>query len=257
MTKGLRASPVPLYLQIEEDIRSRIQAGVLRPLDQVLSESELAEAFGVSRMTARKSVDRLVSEGLLFRRAGKGTFVAPEKISHSASTQISFSGAMQALGLHHSTRVLEVGLAPAPKSIASALRQPEGTRLPFLRRLRYVEGEPAALHLAFLPPSLASILDEDLEGSLNELMTNAGARVCAARDTIETVPATTEDAKLLGLRRGAPLFHIEGVGLSASLEPLRYTQALYRGDRFRFAATTASDARGLLVQIKRDGSAPP
>lgn len=254
MTKALRSSPVPLYLQIEEDVRSRIRAGELRALDRVPSELELAEGFGVSRMTARKSLDRLVGEGMLFRRPGKGTFVSPAKIAHSASTQMSFSAAMRALGLRHMTRVLDAGLVPAPDTIAAALRQPQGSPVAFVRRLRLVEGEPAAVHLAFLPHSLAGVLDRDLTGSLNELMTEMGARVCDARDTIEAVTATVEDAKLLGVRKNSPLIRIEGIGVSASREPLRYTEALYRGDRFRFGVGTEHDARGLVVELKPDGA---
>jgi len=255
MTKALRSSPVPLYLQIEEDLRSRIRAGELRPLDQVQSEIELAESFGVSRMTARKSLDRLVGEGLLFRRPGKGTFVAPEKIAHSASTRLSFSAGMSSLGLRMATRVLDAGLTPAPDAIATALRLPRGTGVAYVRRLRAVEGEPAAIHLAYLPPRLAGVLDEDLEGSLNELMIRAGARVSHARDTIEAVSATGEEAKLLGVRKGSALVRIEGVGLSASLEPLRYSEALYRGDRFRFGLAGEGEAADLRVEVKVDDAA--
>jgi GntR family transcriptional regulator len=252
MTKGLRSSPVPLYVQIEEDLRSRIRSGELRPLDQVSSELELAESFGVSRMTARKSLDRLVDEGLLFRRPGKGTFVSQGKIAHSASTRLSFSHAMHDLGFRVTTRVLDAGLIPGPAAIARALREPEGNELALVRRLRLVEGQPAAIHAAFLPQRLAGLLDQDLTGSLNDLITAAGARVLHARDTIEAVTASADEARLLKIAKGAPLVRIEGVGLSAGLEPLRYTEALYRGDRFRFRLGTDGDSRDLTVEVKLD-----
>lgn len=250
MTKGLRSSPVPLYLQIEEDVRSRIRSRELRPLDRVSSEFELADSFGVSRMTARKSLDRLVEEGLLFRRPGKGTFVSQAKIAYSASTQLSFSDAMHALGLEVTTRVLDAGLIHGPAAIARALRAPEGTELALIRRLRLVEKEPAAIHSAFLAPRLAAILSEDLSGSLNKLMTRAGGRVSHARDTIEAVAATAEEARLLKVPKGSPLTRIEGIALSAAREPLRYTEALYRGDRFRFGLGTDGDSPDLRVEFK-------
>ena len=251
MTKALRSSPVPLYLQIEEKMRSDIRSGILRPLDQVMSEKELSHSFGVSRMTARKSLDRLVQEGLLIRRAGKGTFVAPQKIAHGPSTELSFSQAMSALDLPVVTQVLDAGVILAPPAIAHALRQPESASVGFVRRLRFVDGEPAAIHLVFLPQQFVGLLSEDLTGSLNELMVRAGGRVVTSQDTIEAVSVSGEDARLLRVRKASPVIRIEGVGISASLEPLRYTEALYRGDRFRFGVGTCGTGT-LMVELKRD-----
>jgi len=230
-----RTSPIPLYIQIEEELRSSIRAGALKPLDQVDSESELSERFNVSRMTARKALDRLVGDGLLFRQPGKGTFVATPKIDYGPSQQLSFSAAMAALGLDHQTRVLDSGIAVPPARIAHALGLGMDAPTVFLRRLRSVEGQPAAIHTAYLPARFGSILDGDLTGSLTELMGSVGARVAEATDSIEAVLATGEDARLLGVASKSPLILISGVALSSSLTPLRYSEGLYRGDRFRFS----------------------
>jgi GntR family transcriptional regulator len=234
----LRASPVPLYIQIEEELRELIRGTEFGPYAKLPSEAELSERFGVSRMTARKALDRLVGDGLLFRQPGKGTFVAPPKISHGPSQQLSFSAAMRALGLRHSTRVLESGMVPAPSTIALALNLPFGTPVVFMRRLRVVEDVPAAIHMSYLPPRFAGLLQADLTGSLYDLMVGLGARIDRARDTLEAVLATKEDARILQVPVGAPLVFIRGVAYSAALEPLRYTEALYRGDRFRFGVDT-------------------
>lgn len=246
----VRASPVPLYLQIEHELRERVRSGKLKPLDRVPSEVELADGFGVSRMTARKSVDRLVADGLMFRQAGKGTFVAAGKISHSASTRMSFSGAMNALGLENSTAVLEAGLVPAPAGIGEALRDLPHASVVFVHRLRSVVGTPAAIHSSYLPSWLAAVLDADLTGSLSEAMTRLGASVVETRDTIEAVSATAEDARLLGVERGSALIRIEGLGLSVAGQPVRYTEALFRGDRFRFSLA-AKDADDFRVELKQ------
>ena len=115
----VRASPVPLYIQIDEELRGQIESGELGPLAQVPSETDLAEHFSVSRMTARKALDRLVADGMLFRQPGKGTFVAPTKIAHGASQGLSFSAAMKAQGLRCETRVLEAESIKAPSNVAS------------------------------------------------------------------------------------------------------------------------------------------
>lgn len=250
---GQRSSPIPLYVQIEEDLRGSIRSGELPPQSQIPSETELSDRFQVSRMTARKALDRLVSDGVLFRRAGKGTFVSHPKIAHRPSQQISFSAAMNALGLRHSTRVLHAGIVPAPGPVASALAVAVGSSVVMVRRLRSVEGEPAAIHASYLPAQYAPILEGDLTGSLTELMRAAGVRVAHSRDNVEAVVADHEEAGLLGVTAGAPLLLIHGAAYSATLEPLRYTQALYRGGRFRFTVDTSGPAE---LQMELTSTAP-
>jgi DNA-binding GntR family transcriptional regulator len=85
---------------------------------------------------------------------------------------------------------------------------------------------------------MAPLLERDLTQSLYGLMVSVGARVEHARDTIEAVAATGKDARLLKVAAGAPLVFIQGVAFSGAMEPLRYSEALYRADRFRFAVDT-------------------
>ena len=248
-----RASHIPLYLQIEQDLLTSIESGEFAPYTQVPSEPDLAQRFGVSRMTARKALDRLASEGIIFRRPGKGTFVAPPKISHGFTTQTSFSATVDELGLRHSTQVLGASIDPAPAVVATALKVPRGTPTVFIRRLRLIDAAPVALHSTYLPTRFARILDEDLSGSLSQLFKKIGAPIVSARDSLEAVVATGDEAQLLRLERGAPLLRLQGVGLSASDEPLRYTDALYRGDRFRFAIRGDVDLESRLVLAEAPG----
>jgi len=241
-------SPIPLYLQIEQRIRRAITLGDLAPMSRVSSELELASIFGVSRMTARKAIDRLVAEGLLFRRQGKGTFVAQPKIAHGLSTQLSFGAAMTGLGLVLSTTVLQHGMSPAPAEVASALGIVPGGSTVYIRRLRIVETEPAAIHTSYLPGGFGAILDADLRGSLTSAMADVGARVDNSRDSVEAVLASADEAEVLGVETGSPLLMIEGVAFAAGT-PVRYTKALYRGDRFKFSVDTSQPA-DLRVEIK-------
>lgn len=234
----LRASPVPLYIQIDEELRGSIESGELGPLAQVPSEAELAERFGVSRMTARKALDRLVGDGMLFRQPGKGTFVAPPKIAHGPSMGLSFSAAMRGQGLHVSTKVLETGLVRAPSSVARALGLQAGSQAVFIRRLRYLDDAPVAIHLSYLPSRLSVLIEADLTGSLSDLLAGVGARVERADDVIEAVLATGEEAALLHVAEGSPLVFIRGTAYSSSNEPVRYSEALYPGERWKFALET-------------------
>ena len=241
----VRASPVPLYIQIDEELRGQIESGELGPMAQVPSETDLAEHFRVSRMTARKALDRLVGDGMLFRQPGKGTFVAPTKIAHGASQGLSFSAAMDAQGRTTVTRVLEAELVRAPSNVTRALNLLPGAQALFLRRLRLVDGEPAAIHLSYMPGRLSALLEADLTGSLSNLMSSIGARVERSEDRVEAVLATAPEAELLAVPTGSPLVLIRGTAYSAGNEPIRYTEALYPGGRWQFSleVTRGADLR--------------
>lgn len=248
----VRASPVPLYIQIDEELRGQIESGELGPLAQVPSETDLAEHFSVSRMTARKALDRLVADGMLFRQPGKGTFVAPTKIAHGASQGLSFSAAMKAQGLSCETRVLEAETVGAPSNVARTLSLPAGGQAIFLRRLRIVDGTPAAIHLSYMPARLSALLEADLSGSLSELMSRVGARVERSEDSVEAVLATGEEARLLNVPEGSPLVLIRGTAYSSGNEPIRYTEALYPGGRWQFSLQISGEA-DLRPQLKAEG----
>ena len=254
--------PVPLYVQIEEELRLMIDSGDLRPLSKVESESTLATRLGVSRMTARKAVDRLVAEGLMFRRQGKGTFVAHPKIAHGPSQLLSFSSSMNAQSIRHTTRVLAAGLVPAPSRVVRYLRLAVGTPVIVVRRLRLVDDEPAAIHMSWVLNRYSVILQGDLTGSLTDLMKSAGGSVAYTNDGIEATVAAGEIAQLLGVPVGSALVFISGTASSSDMEPVRYSEAFYRGDRFRFRVDTTGvrnlglDHSNLRLEHKEYASVP-
>lgn len=251
-----RESPVPYYQQIADWLRDQVQRGDFGPLARVPSEFELADSFSISRTTARKALDRLVQEGVLFRRAGKGTFVTANRIAYGASTALSFSAMMSELGHRISTQVLVARLVPAPAHVALVLGVRVRSPLVCIRRLRSVEGRPAAIHTTYLQARYQAILGRDLTGSLHDAMHADGAREQETHDEIEAVAATADEARLLGIAVGSPLLLIEGVSFSAALEPLRYTEGAYRADMFRFrmGSLPLTEAR-VTVKAPADGAA--
>ena len=234
-----RSSPIPLYIQIEQGIQGLIVQGELGAGDKIPSEVVLAEHYHVSRMTARKAVDRLVSSGVLFRKQGMGTYVNSQRIHHGLSTKLSFSAAMDSLGLQHSTRVLIADLVQAPAHVLSALREMGSGQAIRIKRIRLVAGEPVALHETFVPSGYSMILEQDLTGSLTKAMTAVGAKVVTVRDTVSATLANEMHATLLNTEVGAALLEIHGLGYGDDGRPLRFTKAFYRGDRFTFELEAA------------------
>lgn len=231
-----RNSSVPLYHQVANFLREKIQNGYLKPGEQIPSEWDLVKELQISRMTVRQAIAELVSEGLLYRRSGKGTFVASRKISSQLTTMIGFSEKMARQGLKVTSRVLNMGLVKAGTTVAHNLNLSPGEQVIEIKRLRLVEGEPAVLQWSYLPfPRCAAILDADLAAGslLKTLQQKCGLRLLRSRDIVAPTIARGEEARLLGVKEGTPLLLVEGVLYGEGEEPLRYGKGLYRGDKFK------------------------
>jgi len=71
-----RQSVIPLYHQLKEILKDKIEKGKFREGNLIPSEREICEIYEVSRITARQAILDLVNDGLLYREGGRGTFVA-------------------------------------------------------------------------------------------------------------------------------------------------------------------------------------
>jgi GntR family transcriptional regulator len=226
-----------LFAQLEDLIRNWIDSGKLQPGDRLPSEFELSARFKISRMTTRRALDRLVLEGMIVRKAGKGAFVSKDKLAFNPTTSFSFGTVMRALGHVVRTRVIEQRIVPAPHDAAQGLQLPEGQPIILISRLRHVDGQPAALAKSYLPIQyFEGILKEDLtELPLSRTMEKvSGLTIVRSDDTFEAALARSDEAALLGVSEGAPTLLVRGVAFTQAGLAVRFTKSVYRGDLFRF-----------------------
>lgn len=239
-----KTSSVPLYIQIQDMLYEQIRSGQLYSGARVPSELELTAQYGVSRMTARKALDGLVNKGILFRKQGKGTFVADGVMSYGLSTMLSFSGTLRALGHEVSTKVLHQGIIPAPPAVAAKLNLRPHSEVVIVRRLRFLDGKPAAIHTSFMDSRIyAPILAVDLstESLLASIEQVCGTRVSYSKDSVQATLSNPEDAVLLEIPEASPVLEVEGVAFTENGQPTRLTIAIYRGDLFRLVVTNTGD----------------
>src|ERR1700716_648581 len=112
----------PLYSQTADALRVRITQGMWRQGDRVPSEVQLCEEFGVSSITMRRAVATLVTEGLLVRIQGKGTYVASDHAVVQGPPRLtSFTHDMQLRGWRSTARLLTMETLRAPVPIAHRL----------------------------------------------------------------------------------------------------------------------------------------
>jgi GntR family transcriptional regulator len=208
--------------------------GSLEPGMPLPSERELAERYGVARMTVRTEIDRRVTEGLAYRMQGRGTFVAEPRVAQ-AMTLSSFSEDMRDRGLEAGSQILARGIVPAAGAVAGRLELADGTPVIRVHRVRTADAEPMAVEEAFLPADrFAGLEDADLEhGSLFALLeARWGVRMAAADQRVVAVTIGQLDAALLGVSMGDPglLFHT--TVRDPDGRPVFSAWSLYRGDRY-------------------------
>lgn len=222
----------PRYYAIEQALRARIEQ--LPPDAPLPSDAMLCDEFGVSRMTARNAVQRLVQEGLVYRVPGRGTFVASRGAHRQAGRIWSFSDEMRRRGRSPRSVVLKLSVAQPSPSDAARLRLPANDGLVIVRRIRLADDVPIALEEARFPGSLAdAVLDADLEaGSLHAALVGAGRIPTAGQATISAETADRAEAKLLAVSSGAPLLVERRLIADQDGQPLELTESRYVAERY-------------------------
>ena len=242
MARLKRNHPLPLYIQLYETLRADIQAQRLKPHQQIPSERALCERFRVSRMTVRQALVDLARGGLIYSRAGKGTFVSAPKIDQQLKTLTGFSQEMTNRGSTPSSRVLEAKLQPARDDIAPILRIPVGSGIILLTRVRLADGIPLAIETVHLPHRLCPNLlrhNFSVESLYDVLEREYGYRLTRADQTIEAALAGPRELALLQLVPPAAVLMMERLTFTDQNILIEYVQSAYRGDRYKFRSVLA------------------
>jgi GntR family transcriptional regulator len=225
-----------MYYRIQQAVLEQIQSGQLRPGALLPSETDLAQQYQVSRITAKRALDELVRLGRAFRQQGRGTFVAQARIREISGFR-SFSEDIRARGFTPSSNLLDFREIEPEATIRERLHLGEGQHTFLLRRLRLADQEPVALETAYLPCSICpGLLQEDLtSGSLYAILNEKYGIVPTWADAeIEAAPATKVEASALNLKTGTPILVARRVTYAADYEAIETVVSVYRGDRFTF-----------------------
>jgi GntR family transcriptional regulator len=228
------AGRAPLYLRLQEALRGAIERRQLKPQDAIPAERELATDFKVSRITVRKAIDGLVSEGLLTRRQGAGTFVSG-RVEKQFAKLTSFSEDMTARGRSPRSEWLLKAEGTVTPDEALMLGLSPGTPVYRFHRIRYADDAPMALEQSTIAgaclPGLGAV-DASLYAALEE----SGNRPVRALQRLRAVLFNKEQAALLHVEPGAPGLFIERRGFLEDGRTVEMTHSWYRGDAYDFVA---------------------
>lgn len=230
-----KKSPMPLYFQIEEAIKQKIDKGEWIAGTMISSEREFAENYEVSRMTVRQAINNLVNDGYLTRRKGKGTFVSAKKIEQKLLGLTSFTEDMRSRGYRPASKLVSFHTIQANQRLANALEIAEHQEVYEIKRVRLANDIPMAIETTFVPVQLLYLQESQIkEGSLYSQVESAGFEIDYATQSLEASIARDAESEILEIAKGAPVLLIERQTFLTNGMPLELVHSVYRGDRYKF-----------------------
>jgi GntR family transcriptional regulator len=229
--------PVPRYHQIYLVLREQLAEGRFDPARPLPGELELADSFGVSRVTMRAALDRLAEEGLIARHRGRGTFARPQAATPSPRAPIS--GLLEniiSMGLRTTARLVDLAVIPAPPDAAEALKLDFGDPVQKAVRVRSHRGAPLSHITTFVPERFAASFGrrELAAKPMLALLEEAGVKVAAADQAISAKLADHAVAPLLDVEIGSPLLAVTRTVYDEAGTPVQFLRGLYRPDRYEY-----------------------
>ncbi len=231
-----KQSPLPIYHQILEDLKKRIEQKEFQPGDIIPSERELSESYNVSRMTVRQAVTNMVNDGDLYRERGKGTFVAERKIEQPLQGMTSFTEDMRQRGMIASSKLIVFETTPVPDDIAHKLQLDMDQQVYNIKRIRYADNKPMAVETTFIHTALIPDLTEELvQGSLYHYIEDElNLEIEKASQMIEATIADHHLSDLLEIPPSSAILHMERNSFLKDGRPFEVVKSAYRADRYKF-----------------------
>ncbi|MCB5180259.1 GntR family transcriptional regulator [Streptomyces antimicrobicus] len=241
---------VPRYLQIAEDIVQQIRAGALKPGDQVPSEAEMIERYGVSGGTIRKAMTEIRASGLVDTRHGKGSYVkARPPVRHRSSDRFrrslrrggkaAYLAESEQSGATAKVSVIFIGPMEAPEEIAGRLGVEPGTQVLARRRLYFRNGTPVETATSYLPWDVVKDIPELFAenpggGGIYARLEDHGHVFAEFVETLQARPAAKAEASELALSPGAPVVHLLRNAVTEEGRVVEVCDTLMAADQFVF-----------------------
>jgi GntR family transcriptional regulator len=229
------SDPTPLYFTLKNVLVSRIRSLEFPPGSRLPAERQLAETYGVSRITVRQALQGLTRDGLVRRERGRqgGTFVG-ESREHDVRSCGSFES------LFSSRHLKRIELRTFDKrrgneEVCQALHLPPQSAISYLETRLVGEAGPIAHVRAFMPVSVgARLRRRDLRSRLLQelLLRTPGIKIAEMRDEVEACLADSVSAQVLDLGVGRPLLRVRRTLLAPGDEPIHVSVMLIASERY-------------------------
>ena len=238
--------PTPLYKQLSDLLRRQIEEGKIKQDHPIPSERSLCEKFKISRITVRQAISEMINEGILYRKQGKGTYVAKRKVTQGLARIVNFTRTVLDLGMKPLTKILGNEIFPVDFQIAKILDIPVTSQILKLSFLGMGDEEPLVLYESYFPLSLGKKMAREairrekrgLSFSTYDLYgESSGVFPTSVNQTFEAISSDERLSSLMDVEKGTAIFMITSVFTAQDQRPLEFRKAMYRGDRYKFYIT--------------------
>ncbi|MCU9533418.1 GntR family transcriptional regulator [Streptococcus sp. CSL10205-OR2] len=233
-------SEKPLYLQLADTLAQKIKE-LFSPNDKLLSERELTNQYGVSRMTVRLALQELETRGLIYKKHGKGTFVAETSDSTvDLSASYSFTDHMRNLGKVPKTEILSFSEVKASDYIAKQLNLSQNDMVYEIERLRIADDVPMMVERSYIPKDIFKGLrcERLYEKPLYEIFSDDYSQtIRTAEEEFFASIALDRESKFLKIKSGSPVLHIVRKTFNTKNHIIEFTFSIARADQFRYKIT--------------------
>ena len=232
------SSKLPLYDQIERNLRDLIVNGDLKPSEAMPGEWELADIYKVSRLTVRRALDELVRQNWLEKKHGVGTFVRQPTMASIAAGKLSFTEQMRSIGRKPGSQFISQSVVPASDKIARALRISEGDPVIQITRVRLADNIPILLETSCLSTAQFPTLEQhdwSRDESLYKVLSDEyGVSISTMDHTIKPVALTETESSHLKARAGTPAILSQIIAYTQGGTPVEYAWSVSNGDKSEF-----------------------
>ncbi len=235
------SSHIPLYIQLTEILKERIEFGAWEPGNRFASEGEIGAEFGVSRAVVRPAIAILVTDGQLVKLKGKGVFVAPKKVRYRIGGLVrSLLAGAEDVG----NKIMDSSEADVDEGLATALdiEADRGT-VAHVMSIVEVEGRPIGIRDSYISPHIAAALLKAIgsgQGASGRFALPGKLRLGRSEAEIEVSSGSPFEAEWLGINAGSPtiLATYRDIGRlpGGDMVPLEFARMAFRADitSFRF-----------------------
>jgi len=245
---GLQRNNIPLYVQLEQIIRSQIITGEFMPDEQIPTDKDLAETYCVSVITTRQAILNLVNEGLLTRRQGKGTFVVERPIEIKNIKTLYLRGGVnnilpEGLGTQK-VKVLDMIRMKPPSNVAKLLGLKQGQEIMRARRTRSDNEMVISYVRNYLPMEIGEkIRKEDLSKHtiIHVFREQLGVPLSNGIQHIRAISADFDVASALSISISSPVLYVETLYFIEKETPVEFTQSFHRSDAFGYTVNLDMD----------------
>ena len=219
------------YRQIAEIIRNQIDSGELSAGQVLPSEASLGAAHEASRVTIRKALEELRSEGLVESRQGFGWMVAAQPVVQTLDTLVSIERQLASTGRTHERRILDFRFIDSPPRVRAVL----GPRVLEVRRVALVDGEPFGRVTVWCREDLGAGLSRD-EVAQNSFYDLVEERAVEATQTIGAEIVSEADAELLGVPPASAVLVVRRTTTGEAGRPILMAEHAFPGHLTEFVA---------------------